>query len=58
MVDAVLEILSGVVEGIFDGWYSHQSWWVKTLVWTLIIFIVLAVLFFFFPGVLGFPSPR
>ncbi|MEX2162418.1 MAG: hypothetical protein WD751_10960 [Anaerolineales bacterium] len=58
MVDIVLEILGSITEALFSGWYSEQSWWVKTLVWTLVIMAVLAVLYFFFPDLLGLPRGR
>lgn len=58
MFDIISDVVSGIVEAVFDTWYSEQSWWVKILFWTLIVFAVLVVIYFFYPQLLGFPARR
>jgi hypothetical protein len=58
MFDIISDVVSGIIEAVFDTWYSEQSWWVKILFWTLIVFAVLAVIYFFYPQLFGFPAKR
>lgn len=46
MIDFVLQVISSVVDTVFEDWYPHHSWWVKAIVVSTFVFIVLMILYF------------
>jgi hypothetical protein len=50
MVNAILEIILSVLGDIlgtaFDDWYQQQRWWVKGIVISTFVFIVLMIVYF------------
>lgn len=46
MIDFLLEIISSVFGEVFTVWYERQSWWVKAIVISTFVFIVLMIIYF------------
>jgi hypothetical protein len=46
MMNAILEVISGVLEAVLGDWYSQQRWWVKAVVWAVGALIVLAIIYY------------
>lgn len=46
MIDFLLEVISSVFGEVFSEWYERQSWWVKGIVISTFVFIVLMVIYF------------
>jgi len=46
MIEFVLEVISSIVGTVFEDWYQRQSWWVKAIVVSTFIFIILMILYF------------
>lgn len=58
MLDAILEVISGVLEAFVGEWYSQQRWWVKVVVWVVGALVVLAVIYYLImPPIFG-SGPR
>jgi hypothetical protein len=58
MLDAILEVISGVFEAVLGEWYAQQRWWVKAVVWAIGVLIVLAIIYYLIlPPILG-SGPR
>lgn len=57
MIDFVLDIISSVVGEVFSDWYHRQSWWVKAIVVSTFVFIIVMVIYFLVVLPL-FGSPR
>lgn len=56
MFDVISEVASAILEAVFVTWYQDQRWWVKIVFWGSLVFIVLAVIYIFFPDLLGLRS--
>ena len=56
MLDVISEILSAAADALFGDWYRRQSALTRALIWILIVTVVLGILYFLFPSVLGFVS--
>jgi hypothetical protein len=46
MIDFLLEVIASVFGDVFSDWYERQSWWVKAIVISTFVFIVLMILYF------------
>lgn len=58
MLDVLAEIVSAVANALLGTWWGEQSRLTQTLIWILLITILIAILYFLFPTVLGFTQTR
>jgi len=56
MLDVISEMLASIADALFGDWYRRQSALTRALIWILIATLVLGLLYFLFPSVLGFVS--
>ncbi len=56
MLDVAAEIIAGITDALFGDWYRQQSALIRALIWILIVTVVVGILYFLFPSVLGFVS--